>query len=111
MAISDEAGVGLLVVGDSLLSVSALHYTIGDLDPGPEKAQRHAGDLTPRAETYLNVDYRQMGVGGTNSWGVTALPQYSLPYREYHYRFRLRGIGPEVAAPDELARQSLEQGI
>jgi beta-galactosidase len=111
MAISDEAGVGLLFVGDSLLSVSALHYTIGDLDPGPEKAQRHAGDLTPRAETYLNVDYRQMGVGGTNSWGVTALPQYSLPYRDYHYRFRLRGIGPEVAAPDELARQSLEQGI
>jgi beta-galactosidase len=111
MVVSDDAGVGLLVVGDSLLSVSALHYSVDDLDPGPEKAQRHAGDLTPRAETYLHVDYRQMGVGGTNSWGVTALPQYSLPYGEYHYRFRLRGIGPDDAAPDVLARQSLEQGM
>ena len=110
MAVTNGDGVGLLFVGDSLLSASALHYAIEDLDPGPEKRQRHAGDLTPRTATYLNIDYRQMGVGGTNSWGVTALLKYSLPYQEYRYRFRMRGISPRDGTPDLLARQRIERG-
>ena len=51
-----------------------------------------------------------MGVGGTNSWGVTALPKYSLPYQEYQYRFRMRGVSPRDGAPDLLARQRIERG-
>jgi beta-galactosidase len=111
MGVTNSDGFGLLFVGDSLLSMSALHYAIEDLDPGPEKRQRHAGDLTPRPETYLNIDDRQMGVGGTNSWGTTALPEYSLPYQEYRYRFRLRGISPRDVALDVLARQAFEPEI
>ncbi len=111
MAVTDRGGVGLLFVGDPLLSASALHYAIEDLDPGPEKRQRHAGDLTPRMETFVNVDDRQMGVGGTNSWGTTALPKYSLPYQEYRHRFRLRGISPVDGAPEVLARQRIESGM
>lgn len=52
----------------------------------------------------MNVDERQMGVGGTNSWGIAALPRYSLPYAEYHYRFRMRGISKPDGDPDRLAR-------
>jgi beta-galactosidase len=104
LALTDSSGAGLLFVGDSLLSMSALHYTIADLDPGLEKGQTHSGELVERPEVYVNVDERQMGVGGTDSWGTPALPQYSLPYAEYHYRFRMRGISARDGDVDRLAR-------
>jgi beta-galactosidase len=104
LALTDSSGTGLLFVGDSLLSMSALHYTMADLDPGLEKGQTHAAELVQRPEVYVNVDDRQMGVGGINSWGALPLPQYSLPYAEYRYRFRMRGYTSEDGTPDQLAR-------
>jgi beta-galactosidase len=103
LALTDGRGTGLLFAGDSLLSMSALHYTMADLDPGLEKRQTHSDELVERPDVYVNVDQRQMGVGGTDSWGTPALPQYSLPYGEYHYRFRLRGFTPADGRPDRLA--------
>ncbi|MGD8867305.1 MAG: glycoside hydrolase family 2 TIM barrel-domain containing protein [Gemmatimonadales bacterium] len=105
MALSDSAGTGLLVIGMPLLSVSALHFTLDDLDPGERKAQRHAGDLVERDLVNLNIDYKQMGVGGINSWGPTALPRYSLYYDEYAYSFTLRPFSAQDGSPAELAKQ------
>jgi beta-galactosidase len=107
LALTDPSGAGLLFVGDSLLSVSALHFTMQDLDPGLEKRQTHAAELVERPEVYLNVDDRQMGVGGINSWGALPLPQYSLPYGEYRYRFRMRGFTPDDGAPEKLAKERI----
>jgi len=86
------------------LSLSALHFTQEDLDDGPEKDQRHSGELKERDLVELNVDLMQMGVGGINSWGPTALPEYSLPYGGYQYRFTLRPLENE-SSPTELARR------
>ena len=108
MALTDGQGSGLLVIGMPLLSMSALHFTIDDLDPGEEKAQRHAGELVERDLVNLNVDYRQMGIGGTNSWGTTGLPRYSLYYQVYRYGFRLRPFNTADGPPAELARQRYE---
>jgi beta-galactosidase len=105
MTLSNDRGVGLLVTGMPLLSMSALHFTTDDLDPGEQKAQRHAGDLVERDLVNLNIDYKQMGVGGINSWGPTALPRYSLYYGEYHYSFMLRPFSTEDDPPAVLARQ------
>jgi beta-galactosidase len=105
MALTDENGTGLLVIGDSLLSMSALHYTIDDLDPGAEKAGRHAGELEERDLVSLNIDQRQMGVGGINSWGPTALPRYSIYYAPYRYSFRLRPITAADGSAAERARE------
>jgi beta-galactosidase len=105
MALSNDRGTGLLIVGMPLLSVSALHFTTEDLDPGLRKAQRHDGDLVERDLVNLNIDYKQMGVGGINSWGPTALPRYSLYYREYGYSFTLRPFSALDGPPASLARQ------
>ena len=85
----DDGGRGVRIEGEPLLEVTAIPYAREDLDPGRAKAQRHWGDLHPRDAVYLNVDLHQMGVGGINSWGPTALDEYSLPYGPYEYRFRL----------------------
>jgi len=105
MALTNDEGAGLLIIGMPVLSMSALHFTIDDLDPGEQKAQRHAGELVERDLVNLNVDFKQMGVGGITSWGPTALPKYSLPPEEYNYGFRLRPFTAEDGPPDELARE------
>jgi beta-galactosidase len=104
MTLTDGDGRGLLVTGAAPLDVTASRFLTADLDPGEEKAQRHAVELEPRDLVRLNVDYRQMGVGGINSWGPTAIPEYQLPYGEYRYRWVLRGIGPGDD-PAEIARR------
>ena len=104
LALEDDGGTGLLVTGDTLLSASALHFLQEDLDEGPRKHQRHSGQLRPRNLVELNVDYRQMGVAGINSWGALPLPQYTLPYEPYTVRFSLTPYDASVRDPGELAR-------
>jgi len=104
VALTDEHGVGLLAEGMLLMSVSAHHFTMEDFDPGPRKRQRHAAELTRRDMVTLNLDYKQMGLGGDTSWGARVHPQYRLPAKEYSYRFRIRPFSPEDGTPMELAR-------
>jgi beta-galactosidase len=35
-----------------------------------------------------------MGVGGDDSWGAQAHPQYRLGVRDYEYSFRITPLGP-----------------
>ncbi|ETN95340.1 glycoside hydrolase family 2 TIM barrel-domain containing protein [Zhouia amylolytica] len=75
------------IIGNSLLNVSALHYTKEDLDSGDKKTQKHAGELTARKDVYLNVDGYLQGLGSINSWGALPLEKYRLPYASYHYSY------------------------
>jgi beta-galactosidase len=106
-------GRGLMIIADGgegetmgsypYLSMSALPYAQEDLDDGPQKGQRHSGELQERDFVSVNVDFRQMGVGGITSWGPTALPKYSLPYERYNYRFILRPLRDSSVEPGQLA--------
>ena len=53
----------------------------------------------------LNLDYKQMGVGGDTSWGAVIHPQYRLPAKEYSYTVRLRPFSPEDQSPMKLSKQ------
>jgi beta-galactosidase len=87
--IYNTKGYGLKIESESLLSMSALHYFDADLDDGDQKHQRHSGELEPRKQTQLHIDYRQMGVGGINSWGSLPLEKYRLDYKNYSYSFKI----------------------
>lgn len=88
--IANKKGRGLSITADSLLSMSALHYFDADLDDGEKRRQRHAADLVKRPQTQLNIDLKQMGVGGVNSWGAWPLQEYLIPYRDYMLTFTIR---------------------
>ncbi|WP_447037525.1 glycoside hydrolase family 2 TIM barrel-domain containing protein [Streptomyces sp. DSM 118878] len=94
VALTDRSGDGLVVradpaEGEPFLEFSALHHTPADLE-GP----RHPHDVTRRAETFLAVNHRQMGVGGNDSWGAPPEEKYLLHAgRTYTYAYRLRGAG------------------
>ena len=84
---------GLQVVSDRPLSISALHYLDDDLDDGEKRHQRHAADLVKRPQTQWNIDFKQMGVGGVDSWRSRPLPKYQLPYTNYEFKFLIRPVG------------------
>ncbi|MFW6277515.1 MAG: glycoside hydrolase family 2 TIM barrel-domain containing protein, partial [Prolixibacteraceae bacterium] len=98
VTITDGSGNGLFFEGMPLVSVSAHHNTLEDFEKG-----KHTTDIKPRDLTSVNIDYKQMGVGGDNSWGAQTHEQYRLTEKEYSYSFRMKGIGGEEN-PIELSR-------
>ncbi|MFH2000233.1 MAG: glycoside hydrolase family 2 TIM barrel-domain containing protein, partial [Planctomycetota bacterium] len=92
MALTDKEGTGLLICGSPTFDGSALHFLNADFDEGDEKTQRHTTDLKPRNLVALNLDFRQMGVGGDDSWGARPHAEYSLPAKSYVYKIRMRPI-------------------
>ncbi|MDP2471950.1 MAG: glycoside hydrolase family 2 TIM barrel-domain containing protein [Candidatus Palauibacterales bacterium] len=107
VALRDERGFGLLVVGLPTVDWSALWYTQEDLDEGLRKTGRHTYDLEEREFISLNLDLAQMGVGGDNSWGAQPLEKYQLPYGAYEFSLLLRPLAPDLARPMELSKQRL----
>ncbi|MBS1565010.1 MAG: DUF4981 domain-containing protein, partial [Bacteroidetes bacterium] len=93
------AGQGLLVVADSLLSMSAWPWTEANI-----VAARHTNKLKDAGYITLNIDLAQMGVGGNDSWSEVAqpLPQYQLPARPYHYGFYLQPYAGRKAGDEGI---------
>ncbi len=102
MSLTDAGGMGWRMEAVSEpLSVSAWQLDMADLDfvageKGAESASglvpvtsKHGADLFPRDFITWNIDYRQMGVGGDNSWGRPVHDEYTLPVMPYLYAFRL----------------------
>ena len=49
-------------------------------------------------EITVNLDHRQMGVGGDDSWGAQPHAEYRLPAdKTYRYSFRLEPVGARAA--------------
>ncbi len=103
LAIRNSQGEGLLIAGQPLLNVNALHFLPEDLDPGPKKGQTHAGELRERNLTAVNVDWQQMGLGCINSWGALPLKKYQLPYQDYEYQFALVPLRKGARIEDAFA--------
>jgi len=86
--ITRKDGSGIMVVAlDTLLNINALPYSPEQLYSGPEKQQKHSGELESDKNVHLDVDLQQMGVGGINSWGSLPLEQYRMPYKNYSYGY------------------------
>lgn len=90
---SDGTGLQIFPFKDKGLVMSALHYTLQDLDEGEEKDQRHSYQVPKSKFTELYIDESMMGVGGTNSWGEWPLEKYRLHYGDHLLQF---GIYPII---------------
>jgi beta-galactosidase len=77
---------GLMIVADSLLSMSAWPYTEENI-----QLARHTNKLTDAGYITLNIDLIQMGVGGNDSWSDVAAPleKYQIEAKLYRYGFSL----------------------
>jgi beta-galactosidase len=92
IALTDKKGQGIRITGNVPFEFSALPYSIEDLDPEQERNQYHSGELNKRREVYLNVDFRQMGVAGIDSWWSLPLEQYRVNYDSYNYKYIIEPV-------------------
>ncbi len=86
--VTNEQGIGLMVIAQEVMEISALHYTADDL-----YRAFHTNELQRRDETILNLDYRQCGLGG-NSCGPMTRPEYLLQPGSYTFVVHLRPFAP-----------------
>jgi beta-galactosidase len=103
LALSDAGGYGVLIVGVPFFGFNAHYYTTDDLDEGEEKSNRHTVDLVPRDYVTLNVDHRQMGVGGDNSWGAVTHQKYMLRPHPLRWSFLIRPFAKSDEPIERLA--------
>lgn len=101
-ALTNGSGTGLLAIGMPLLSVNALPYTTADLE-GP----KHPHELRRHDFVTLNIDARQMGVGGDNSWGRVPHEEFLIQPLAQNYYFRLRPFLVGVDSPAKLSKTRL----
>ncbi len=103
LSLVDDSGSGLLISGEPLLSLSALPLRQSDLEHDRKAIHLHGAELKPKNLVSLNIDWKQMGVGGDNSWGARPLEKYQIPPASYSYGFRIR---PIKQAEPETAKQA-----
>ncbi|WP_243349236.1 glycoside hydrolase family 2 TIM barrel-domain containing protein [Parabacteroides sp. FAFU027] len=86
MHLHDAKNNGLLVVADSLLSMSAWPYTQQNIVEA-----KHTNKLKDAGYLTLNIDLVQMGLGGNDTWSEVSqpLPQYQILSKPYSYSFYL----------------------
>lgn len=88
----NQDGKGLKVSGRPVFCSSALNNAIEDFDDGEKKDQRHITDIVPQDFIEWCIDYKQMGVGGDDSWGAKPWPKYMLLPGEYTYEFVIHPV-------------------
>ena len=79
-----------VTVGSPALSVAARHFTKDDLEHAA-----YTFMMQPHPQVFLNLDWKQQGAGGIDSWSRNALPlaPYRIPADQtYTYRYRLSPI-------------------
>ncbi len=86
MEVRRDCGMGLRIEGGSWFGFGIHHYTKSDIENS-----QYSFQLTERPESYLNIDFMQMGVGGTNSWSQDAYPldAYRLPEGSLEFTYRI----------------------
>ena len=96
LKLTNKTGEGLLFKGDTKpFGFSTHHNPDSDFDPGINiKNQRHTIDVKPRNKVFLNIDYKQRGVGGDNSWNRAGLAhkQYHIDPNNCYYSFTISPI-------------------
>ena len=88
VAVTNTDGLGLLAISDSVFSVNVHNYT----DAALLAAKKPGTPLVKDSVTVVNLDLKQMGLGGDDSWSPRVHAPYQIPAQVYSYSFRLKPI-------------------
>jgi beta-galactosidase len=77
LTLTNKDGHGIMIKGSPTVDFSALHFSQDQLDREVRDGA-HTIDLVKSEKVFLNVDWKQMGVGGDNAWGAPTHAEYVL---------------------------------
>ena len=83
--VMDKAGTGLKVTGEPLLEVNVQDYSQQALHNS-----KTSHSLVRGEQIYVHVDFKQMGLGGDDSWSPRVHEEYQLNEKHYHFGFSLK---------------------
>jgi beta-galactosidase len=88
---TNPRGAGWKITGLPTFYFSAWPFRAEEIDHfAPNAGHRHPTEIAFSKDITVNVDYRQMGLGGDDGWGARPHAEYTLPAnKEYRYKFRL----------------------
>jgi beta-galactosidase len=95
VSFTDDQGFGLKATGMPLLNFSAWPFRASELQHEKTPVNlghKHSAEIVPSDDITVNLDYRQMGVAGDDSWGAPVHKEFTLPAADYEYRFRLEPL-------------------
>lgn len=96
--LTNDAGSGVLIVPGSPMSVTALHFSVQDLE-----SARHINELNPRKEIFLSIDAKQHGLGNA-SCGPGTIEAYCLKPGPVEFSYCIRPYTPAMGDPAILGR-------
>lgn len=88
VSMTNDDGIGLLAKSFTPIEFNALEYT-------PEQLTNSLHSyLLPESDSVIwRLNYKQMGLGGDNSWGAKPLDKYQIPANQtYSYTYTLKPI-------------------
>ena len=88
VSMTNDDGIGLLAKSSTPIEFNALEYT-------PEQLTNSLHSyLLPESDSVIwRLNYKQMGLGGDNSWGAKPLDKYQIPANQtYEYTYILKPI-------------------
>jgi len=86
----NQDGNGITFKGAPLIGFGAQYYDTADYHATAAQVKAkniHPHELPQKQRIYINIDYMQRGVGGTNTWGAEPLSDYIIPYLDYQYSY------------------------
>ncbi|MCE9656123.1 glycoside hydrolase family 2 TIM barrel-domain containing protein [Clostridium celatum] len=103
VTLTNSDGIGLMASGDSVIEMSALHYTEEELN-----SKKHSYQLERSSDIEVNLNYKQMGLGGDDAWGARPHDEFQLKSnKNYTYRMRLRAINTNVESAMDINKLAL----
>lgn len=92
-ALADASGAGVKFSSDEPMFVQALHFSWEDMEYARHRRGRDRvfSVIAPRREICLNLDLRQLGLGG-NSCGPIPMKKYIFPIRDEHWTINISAL-------------------
>ncbi len=105
LALTNKEGQGVLFIGNPAFGFSALSYSMEELER-QFRGEKHLNQINEGDFVEVMIDYKQMGLGGDDSWGAKPHSQYILLPKDYRFGFIIRPLkgGDD---PFELAAESM----
>ncbi|MBQ9875252.1 MAG: hypothetical protein IJM30_12425 [Thermoguttaceae bacterium] len=75
--------------------IPTLSFSVKKFENRDLESVEHNWQLPKRDYAVVNIDYRQKGVGGDDSWGAKTYPQFRLSGKSYSFEFMVQVLPDE----------------